>query len=547
MIGRYWWSNQDKDNKIHWISWERLTRPKGEGGLGFRDIHLFNMAMLAKQGWRLVHNTESLCARVLRAKYYPEGNVLKARPAPNMSYTWRSILKGIEVLKAGMIWRVGDGSSINIWQDPWLPRECTRMPITPRGNSLLTKVSELIDPVTGRWDDQLVLQTFVPQDAELILATPVHTELEDLVAWHFDPRGSFSVRSAYKAYRGHVKRNERGGGASTTDSGLLDRKQWKAIWSLKCPGKVKQFLWRFTHNTLAVRRNLERRGVKMESVCCVMCRRSLEDGGHLFFQCKYVKMLWRELYMEDQRSLMAAKPSAREVMLHILQLEERLQLKVVLLLWRWWSERNGVREGERRRTAADLAYVVHTNTEEFLELHESAGRPHNSQKQWHKPPGEWLKINTDGAFSASTGEGGWGFVIRDEHGAVMAAGAGGLTQVRDAFQAEIHACMQGVMAAANKGMDKVILETDSLMLKQALESEAYRLAEMGGYIFQLKSLIHGSFSRYRCNFVPRSCNRVAHTLAAEGSLCNHGGDVSWDFTPPCVSDSVASDAASSLS
>jgi hypothetical protein len=70
MIGRYWWSNQDKDNKIHWISWDRLTRPKGEGGLGFRDIHLFNMAMLAKQGWRLVHNTESLCARVLRAKYY---------------------------------------------------------------------------------------------------------------------------------------------------------------------------------------------------------------------------------------------------------------------------------------------------------------------------------------------------------------------------------------------------------------------------------------------------------------------------------------------
>jgi hypothetical protein len=56
-------------------------------------------------------------------------------------------------------------------------------------------------------------------------------------------------------------------------------------------------------------------------------------------------------------------------MVHILQLEEKLQLKVVLLLWRWWSERNGVREGERRRTAADLAYVVHTNTEEFLEIY----------------------------------------------------------------------------------------------------------------------------------------------------------------------------------
>lgn len=75
MIAKFWWSNQDRENKIHWLSWEKLTAPKCCGGLGFRDIHVFNMAMLAKQGWRLLQNPESLCARVLRAKYFPQGDI----------------------------------------------------------------------------------------------------------------------------------------------------------------------------------------------------------------------------------------------------------------------------------------------------------------------------------------------------------------------------------------------------------------------------------------------------------------------------------------
>lgn len=78
--------------------------------MGFRDTHGFNLAMLAKQGWRLLMNPDSLCAQVLRAKYFANGNVLNARPKHNMSYTWRSILAGIAVLKKGLIWRIGDGA-----------------------------------------------------------------------------------------------------------------------------------------------------------------------------------------------------------------------------------------------------------------------------------------------------------------------------------------------------------------------------------------------------------------------------------------------------
>ena len=88
-ICRYRWSQNDKENKMHWLSWEKLKRPKKQGGLGFRDAHAFNMAMLAKQGWRLIQNPDSLCAKILRAKYYREGQVLDAKPRTGMSYTWQ--------------------------------------------------------------------------------------------------------------------------------------------------------------------------------------------------------------------------------------------------------------------------------------------------------------------------------------------------------------------------------------------------------------------------------------------------------------------------
>jgi hypothetical protein len=71
--------------------------------MGFRDFHSFNLAMLAKQGWRLMNEPDSLCARVLRAKYYPDGDLLKAGPKAGSSFTWQSILAGLPTLKRGII------------------------------------------------------------------------------------------------------------------------------------------------------------------------------------------------------------------------------------------------------------------------------------------------------------------------------------------------------------------------------------------------------------------------------------------------------------
>ena len=101
--------------------------------MGFRDLHSFNLAMLSKQVWRLISEPDSLCAKVLRAKYYPQGDILKAGPKTGSSFTWQSIMAGLATFKRGYIWRIGTGEKVDIFLDPWIPSSLDRRIVTPRG------------------------------------------------------------------------------------------------------------------------------------------------------------------------------------------------------------------------------------------------------------------------------------------------------------------------------------------------------------------------------------------------------------------------------
>lgn len=69
--------------------------------------------------------------------------------------------------------------------------------ITPRGQTIIHKVGELIDPSMGQWDERLIKDIFWPMDAQFILAIPLHDDFEDEWAWHYDSKGNFSVKSVY--------------------------------------------------------------------------------------------------------------------------------------------------------------------------------------------------------------------------------------------------------------------------------------------------------------------------------------------------------------
>jgi hypothetical protein len=107
-----------------------MTKPKHLGGLGFRDIELFNLALLAKQVCRLLQEPSSLSARILKAICFPNGDFLEAELGSSPSKIWRSIFDGREVLAHGIIKRIGTVEETSIWETNWLPRDGLLRPVS---------------------------------------------------------------------------------------------------------------------------------------------------------------------------------------------------------------------------------------------------------------------------------------------------------------------------------------------------------------------------------------------------------------------------------
>ncbi|PNX86022.1 ribonuclease H, partial [Trifolium pratense] len=139
MLNSFWWGGGTNNKGIRWLAWDRLARPKSEGGLGFRNFQAFNMSMVAKQAWNFVAKPHTLVARIYKAR-----------------------------------WKIGDGSKIKIMSEPWL-----------------------------RGEDTLWMQSPQTQKAvaENIIKTPLFEEVkEDQVVWQYENHGVYTVKSGYRHY-----------------------------------------------------------------------------------------------------------------------------------------------------------------------------------------------------------------------------------------------------------------------------------------------------------------------------------------------------------
>ncbi|CAM8982037.1 unnamed protein product [Rhodiola kirilowii] len=434
IVSKYWWSNGGDSRGIHWCSFDKLCKAKTEGGLGFRELSIFNDALLAKQVWRLLHCEDSLTSRLLKSKYYREANVLNCNLGVRPSVAMRSI---------------------------WYA---------------CNKVRQWID---------------------------IDEETQQPV-WREESNGVFSTRSAYlklKEAADVIKRNSIGEQADNRKVSSF----WKIIWRLQVQPKVKIFSWRLYHDYLPSAKNLIRRGCQVPP-CCALCGFEGESSIHSLLNCWWAGIFWRQLGV-DCRFLLHNFEDPGDWLWFCAFNYSNVELATILQCARMvWYNRNLVTNGKEGLNPWITARNLKQRVLDFQNLTQRwIVTDPDKDLCWQAPRRGFVKLNVDGAWDRFSRRAGIGICGRDDLGIVWLVEARSVEDGSSCQEVEAKALLRALQIAEEKGLQKVIFETDS--------AEVFK-AVMQGPGKECRILLDRN-SEWSMNLIFREANSCADKLARE--------------------------------
>jgi hypothetical protein len=537
-MARYWWSSSIDRRSMHWIAWDLLASPKCKGGMGFRDLEIFNLALLGKHGWRFITHPDSLCARVLKTKYFPNTSFLEATTPNGCSATWRAIVAGRVALEAGLIKRIGDGSSTAIWTENWIPGIISMRPSAQIEDDVLNNVSDLIDADNWTWKAALVRRNFTAPEADAILNIPLRRDGgEDSWAWGLEKNGIYSVKSAYRSL---VTRNELSSLAegTVTESSNSDTQMWNRLWKLNVVPKVRVFWWRVLRGILPVEKTLQYRHIATLAQCKV-CRSANEDMMHALIQCTHAKRFWMEAREWLDIKLPDLHPAtwSRDILCDPLFSEEQ-RPKIITVMWAIWTSRNNIVHDkgsldpiQSMKITRDALAVL-----EVPRQHATILPGHG----WRPPDDDWMKINTDAGISLDARKGGAGGIARSPTGFV-GAWSKPYPGITDPLIAEAMSLREGVIFAKLRGFQRVVFEVDCLEVVNLWDSRAGSRSVVAPILQDIEGLA-SSFIYFVIQHVKRSANVPAHLCAK--FACTQEDTCCWfDHVPSFLTTSLQADSA----
>lgn len=156
----------------------RMCQQKNLGGMEFRRIKDFNIAMLGKSGWIVMTRPQTFIAKLLKARYFPNYKFREANLGRNPSYVWHSILTAKDLILAGSVLKVGKRDDITVWTEPWIPETYNKIITTPVIPGLENiKVCSLFREDQREWDCDIIRDIFNTNDVDRISIIPFSNDL----------------------------------------------------------------------------------------------------------------------------------------------------------------------------------------------------------------------------------------------------------------------------------------------------------------------------------------------------------------------------------
>ncbi|KAL7214682.1 hypothetical protein ACSBR1_026965 [Camellia fascicularis] len=490
------WGDTLEHRKIHLIKWDQVCKKKEDGGLGIRRARDNNLALLTKLSWKILCDEGGLWIDVLKAKYLKHNTIHNWPTKRKASHFWRGLLITRNVLSKGVKWTIGDGTKVRIWKDWWCGDTTLDEAIPNHESSNSATISTILNE-EKEWDMDLISNQ-IPEEAIpdiLRIHPPQFLNLIDKPCWKGSHNGGFTSAAAYDIIVGK-------------DQHVGD---WKWLWKLRIPQKLKGFLWVVLNGRLFTNDMRMRRGLTNDSNC-ISCN-NMEDLNHVLRTCPQAGELWASVFNTQWYLRMLNTPLLDWIIVNAKNktpYSNYISFGTIFIvaLWRVWTNRNKkIFENKNFNSFESVKFIFEFSLEIHMAFSRSIVTPKKSSVliRWIPPFASLIKLNSDGCLRESLGIGGFGGLFRDEQGAWI-SGYYDRIESRSSLEAELWAVYKGLIILLQRGLTKVVIETDAEQVVQLLK-------EGPGDNFSFRGLVEDA------RIILRGCKCEVIHVMREGNTC----------------------------
>lgn len=396
LMRNFLWQRFGENSANVLVAWDKVTKPKDQGGLGIGNLLIHNKALLGKWVWRYQSERQVFWAQIIHSIYGTDANGWEAGSARRATHRapWKAISAVAQEINRGATHKLGNGRKIRFWHDQWLDARPLKDEFPLLFNLARTQESSVASMITEQSRNQYSLtwgfnfrrRLNEAETAEYAIlihkieTTQIHEQIEDRRVWKWDDSGRYTVNSAFRGLLG------------SEDAPISDA--YHSIWRCHAPNKYKFLSWLVWMGRINVSTVMQRRWptLNLQPSRCVLCKNHGEDLDHLFLNCEFTMNLWQALL--DELNLSWVQPrqvrDCFEQQVARGRNTRRYQLwgsSVQAIIWWTWAERNRRIFEQNAKNWEEVWEAIHRsvasicfNTKEFKHL------------TWSDIMGDWKRI-----------------------------------------------------------------------------------------------------------------------------------------------------------